>query len=186
MPHIHAEPGQHDLTASAYVFRIDGTAPRVLLHWHRKLNCWMQFGGHVELHETPWATIAHELREESGYSLDQLKLLRPPHGLTSFGVGDNSVVHPLPFVFGTYPFDGKMPHFHTNVDYLFATTQEPKHLVSADESSTFQLFTKEEISKLSPQEILSNVRTVTLYAFTLLDEWHEVDPTKYLVASPSL
>lgn len=184
MPHIHSEPGQHDLTASAYVFRIDGALPRILFHWHKKLNCWMQFGGHVELHETPWATIAHELLEESGYSLDQLRLLQPPHGLTSFG--DSSIVHPLPFVFGTHPFDGKIHHFHTNADFLFTATEDPKHPVPEDESSTFRLFTKEEINKLPSSDILNNVRNVTLYAFTLLDEWGKVDPAKYSVKSPSL
>lgn len=183
MPHIHTESGQHDLTASAYVFRVGGVAPRVLLHWHKKLHCWMQFGGHVELHETPWATIAHELQEESGYSLSQLRLLQPPHALTSFG--DSSVIHPLPFIFGTHPFDGKMSPFHTNVDFLFTATEEPKHPVPADESNTFKLFTREQIKQLPMQEILDNVRAATLYAFGLLQEWGDVDPTKYSLASPS-
>lgn len=184
MPHIHTEPGHHDLTASAYIFRLDTPEPQVLLHWHKKLNSWMQFGGHVELHETPWATIVHELKEESGYSTDQLKLLQPPHTLAAFG--DSSVIHPLPFIFGTHPFDGKMDHYHTNVDFLFITTEEPKHSIPENESTTFKLFTLQEIIDLPKTEILENVRNVSRYAFTLLDQWDSVNPTKFSDSSPNL
>lgn len=184
MPHIHTGEGQHDLTASAYVFRVDGPTPRILMHWHKKLHCWMQFGGHVELHETPWATIAHELQEESGYELAQLQLLQPPHALHSFG--DNSIVHPLPFVFGTHPFDGKMDHFHTNADYLFTTKQDPKHEVAEDESAKLRLFTREELLELPTEKTLQNVKTVALYAFDLLEQWQPVNPMDYSQASPKL
>lgn len=184
MPHIHTEPGQHDLTASAYIFRTDGTDPQVLLHWHKKLHCWMQFGGHVELHETPWATVAHELREESGYDLSQLQLLQPPHTFTAFG--DSSIAHPLPFILGTHPFDGKMDHFHTNADFLLTTKTEPRHAVAKDESSVLQLFTHKEIAELPDDKILQNVRSAALYAFSLLSEWHQVNPVDYSQASPGL
>ncbi|MGH7157951.1 MAG: NUDIX domain-containing protein [Candidatus Saccharimonadales bacterium] len=172
------------MTASAYVFRIDGREPRILLHWHKKLHCWMQFGGHVELHETPWATIAHELQEESGYSLDQLRLLQPPHTLANFG--DGSVAHPLPFVFGTHPFDGKINHFHTNADFLFTTKEQPIHEVAENESTTSRLFTRQEFLKLPREELLENVKDVALYAFGLLNEWQSVDPTAYSLESPKL
>ncbi len=32
----------------------------------------MQVGGHIELDETPWQAVEHELREESGYTLAEL------------------------------------------------------------------------------------------------------------------
>lgn len=38
MAHIHTKPGQHDLTASAYIIRDDGNEPVVLLHRHKKLG----------------------------------------------------------------------------------------------------------------------------------------------------
>lgn len=144
----------------------------------------MQFGGHVELHETPWATIAHELQEESGYELSQLRLLQPPHVLTSFG--DNSIAHPLPFVFGTHPFDGTLNHFHTNADYLFTANEDPRHEVAKEESTKLRLFSREQLLKLSAKETLHNVKTVALYAFDLLEEWKDVDPTLYSQASPKL
>lgn len=185
MPHVHTQPGQHDLTASALVFRTDGPEPRVLFHWHKKLQVWMPFGGHVELHETPWSGIVHELREESGYDLDQLKLLQPPHTMREFG--DTSVAHPLPFVFGTHPYDGKMAHYHTDVGFLFVTTKDPLHAVAEAESANLQLFTRAELTALPDAEILQNVRTSALYAFdSLLDDWQAVDPTAYSQRSPAL
>lgn len=69
MPHIHTEPGQHDLTVSAYIVRMDLPEPAIILHKHRKLNKWLQFGGHVEPHENPWQAVQREIREESGYEL---------------------------------------------------------------------------------------------------------------------
>ena len=66
MAHIHTQPGQHDHTASAYIIRTDLDTPRIMLHLHRKIGKYLQFGGHVELNETPWQAVVHELREESG------------------------------------------------------------------------------------------------------------------------
>ena len=65
MPHIHTKPGQHDHTVSAFIVRLDGKQPRILLHRHKKSGVYMQFGGHIELHENPWQAISHELLEES-------------------------------------------------------------------------------------------------------------------------
>ena len=54
MPHIHNQPGQHDICVSGYIVKItEGAEPRIILHKHRKLNKLLQFGGHVELDETP-------------------------------------------------------------------------------------------------------------------------------------
>lgn len=53
MPHIHTEPGQHDHTASAYIVRLDEAEPALILHRHKILGQYLQFGGHVELDENP-------------------------------------------------------------------------------------------------------------------------------------
>ena len=77
MPHIHTAPVEHVFTASAYIIRLDQKEPMLLLHKHKKLHVFLQFGGHIEPHETPWEAITHELLEESGYELGQLELLQP-------------------------------------------------------------------------------------------------------------
>jgi len=64
MAHIHTAPNQHDHTVTAYIIRIDKDEPRALLHMHKKLNVLLPVGGHIELDETPWAAMAHELEEE--------------------------------------------------------------------------------------------------------------------------
>lgn len=139
-------------------------------------------GGHVELHETPWAAVVHEIREESGYDMDQLRLLQPPHAITDFG--DKSIVHPQPFVFGTHPFGADETHYHTDTAFVFVTDQAPRHKVSGDESTTFRLFTREEIANLPPEQIPQNLRVSALYIFDrLLTEWHEADPLAYSTAS---
>jgi 8-oxo-dGTP pyrophosphatase MutT (NUDIX family) len=64
----HFVPGH--FTASCYV--VDGGG-RLLLHHHRRLNRWLQMGGHVEAEELPEAAALREGREESG--LGDLELL---------------------------------------------------------------------------------------------------------------
>lgn len=77
MAHIHTEPGQHDHTASGFIVRTDTPEPTLILHRHKKTGKYMQFGGHIELDETPWQAVRHELMEESGYDLSDLQILQP-------------------------------------------------------------------------------------------------------------
>lgn len=178
MPHIHTGSGQHDLTASAFIVRTDGKEPRVLLHMHKKLNRWLHMGGHVELHENPWQAVIHEIREESGYELDQLELLQPRHTITDLH-DDYSVAHPLPCILATHPY-GHEDHFHTDMSYVFVTAREPRHRVGKDESNVIRLFTKQEIKKLSADELYQDMRVKLLYVFDhLLKDWQPVNPRSY-------
>jgi len=57
--------GEGHLTGSAFVLTADGT--RVLLLHHRKLDRWLQPGGHADPGETSGETVAlREVREETG------------------------------------------------------------------------------------------------------------------------
>ena len=60
------------ITASLFI--VDPTARALLLHHHRRLDRWLQMGGHVEGAEDPRAAALREGREESG--LTDLELLR--------------------------------------------------------------------------------------------------------------
>ena len=176
MSHIHTEPGQYDHTASAYLFRTDFDQPKIMLHLHKKLGKYMQFGGHIELHETPWEAVVHELREESGYDIDQISLLQPKGRIHSLS---DAVIHPSPAAHSSHPF-GKpgSGHFHTDVAYAAVASGAPHHTPDAEESSDIQLFTRQELANLPEDKIIANVREIALHIFdNCLGEW-EVIPSK--------
>lgn len=57
----HADPTH--VTGSAIVVSGDG---RVLLHRHKRLDRWLQPGGHIDVGETPWQAAVRETVEETG------------------------------------------------------------------------------------------------------------------------
>lgn len=173
MPHIHTEPGQHDLTASAYIVRIDQQEPRLLLHKHKILGVFLQFGGHVELKETPWQAVVHEILEETGYEITQLSLLQPESHIRYLSSVD---LHPHPVVALTHPFDDN--HFHTDIAWAFVVDQPPKHAVGEGESSGLQLFNRQELVSLEPGLIPENVREIGLFVLdTCLNDWERMPLT---------
>jgi len=176
MPHIHTDAGQHDLTASAYIVRLDKPEPRLVLHQHKLLHIYLQFGGHVELHETPWQTVIHELAEESGYDIDQLALLQPAMRLK---VIHEAVLHPVPASILTHRF-GDTDHYHTDIAFAFVTKEAPKHAVGKGESNKIQAFTAAELTALPKGSLPENVRDIGLF---ILDEglnhWETVDTSAF-------
>ena len=74
MPHLHTGLGEYDHTVSAFIVKVDSTGePKLLLHHHKKLDVLLQPGGHIELTETPWAAIAHEIKEETGLEVTNIQ-----------------------------------------------------------------------------------------------------------------
>lgn len=180
MPHIHTRPGQHDLTVTAFIVRTDFAEPKVLLHLHRKLRTLLPVGGHVELSETPWNAMSHELTEESGYHLGQLKILQPPSRIKQL---TKVIQHPYPLSMNTHDITAK--HFHTDIQYGFVAIGEPDSNIEAGESTSLQWLTRHELDALSPSEIYTNIREV--YCF-LLDEaltnWEHVNVSDFLTSFP--
>jgi 8-oxo-dGTP pyrophosphatase MutT (NUDIX family) len=176
MPHIHTEPGQHDHTASAFLIRTDMSEPKILLHFHKKLKSYMQFGGHIELNETPWQAITHELKEESGYDMDQVRILQPEKRLEK--LSGHTVVHPQPIAHMTHRFSET--HFHTDTTYAFVTDQPPRHSPAEDESNDIQLFTRTELSSFPSDKIFEDVREIALYIFdNSLEEWRAIETKNF-------
>lgn len=96
----HFSPGH--FTASCYI--IDAAA-RLLLHHHRRLDRWLQMGGHIEADEPPHVAALREGAEESG--LDDLELVVD-------GILDLDI-HPIP------AGKGEPDHEHFDVRYLATT-----------------------------------------------------------------
>lgn len=172
MPHIHTKPGEHDHTASGYIIRLDGDEPRILMHNHKKLHKYIQFGGHIETHETPWQAVCHELSEESGYEMSQLQILQPKqriHDLVS------AKLHPMPIYQNTHNFNET--HFHTDIAYAFVTSEEPAHGIARDESDDIKLLTRRQLVDLPADQTFESVRIPALFVFDVcIPDWERVDP----------
>lgn len=176
MPHIHTAPGQHDLTASGFIVRLDLPEPVLLLHMHKKLGKYLQFGGHVELHENPWQAVTHELAEESGYTIDQLRILQPPVRIQSFS---DAQLHPYPVYLQTHRF-ADTDHFHTDIAYAFVANVPPAHAVKAGESEDLQTFTADQLLALTRDQIPDNVKQTGLFVLEeCLTRWQAIDTANF-------
>ncbi|MBX3061675.1 MAG: NUDIX hydrolase [Anaerolineae bacterium] len=116
------------VTGSALV--LDAGSGRFLLHFHKKLSRWLQFGGHAEAEENdPAQTALREAREESG--LPDLRLLSD---------------QPLDIDVHVIPARGDQPeHLHLDFRYGLITKLPDALLVGEGESERWRWFTMEEV-----------------------------------------
>ncbi|MHC4380303.1 MAG: NUDIX hydrolase [Planctomycetota bacterium] len=113
--HRDTLPGH--VTASAFVVTPD--FHWLLLHFHRKLDRWLQFGGHDDGERHPAKAVLRELQEESG--LRQFDFFGSP-------VIFDLDVHDI-------PARGSTPgHRHLDVRYLFVAEREQELQPAAGES----------------------------------------------------
>ncbi len=103
------------MTASAFITSCD--CKYVLLTHHKKLNRWLQPGGHADDVEDIRAVAIREAKEETG--LDTLKLADP-------GIFDIDI-HQIPTYRRVYA------HFHYDIRFLFTADKEEPVKIS-DES----------------------------------------------------
>lgn len=180
MPHIHTEPGQHDMTVSAYIVRREDNEWKCLVHMHKKIDKLMQIGGHIELDQTPWQALVDELREESGYKLEELELLQPYEDVPRVG---DAVVHPLPFLSNTHDVGGG--HYHSDNCYAFVAHAEPSHIPKDGESSDVRWVSRSELVSTAKEGILLQ-DTADMYYFLLdnLESFHRIDPNKFSLGKP--
>ncbi len=161
MPHIHTKPNQHDMTISAYIIRREDDEWKCLVHFHKKMEKLMQIGGHIELDETPWQAVAHELEEESGYTLGELNVIQHTADMTE---EHGSTMHPTPFTMNTHNVGND--HYHSDLCYGFVARQLPQQLVSGDESTDLRWMTLDEMAQgVDADEVLKDV--LFIYRFLL-------------------
>ena len=183
MSHIHTQPGQHDLTVSAYIVRRVGGEWACLVHMHKKLHKLLQIGGHVELDETPWQALAREVMEEAGYELSALRLLVP--NSVAFTSGHH-VVHPLPVSINTHKFSDS--HYHTDLAYAFEAVAEPTGVLGEGESHDIRWLTLGDMEQaVEAQEIVLDVAETYLRIIELcLSTYQTVPASTFSLAHPSV
>jgi len=169
MSHIHTQPHQHDVTASAWIVRLDGEKPRVMLHRHLKLGSIMQFGGHVELNEHPWEAVTREIREEAGYSLDQLQVLQPEDTMTHLS---GVILLPQPLCIFNTTYGSVLDHFHDDISWGFVASEQPRHAPGEDESDTVVLLDRSQVLAKKDDELWDDVADIALFILDVaLPKW---------------
>lgn len=112
--HLRSQLEGH-LTGSGFVLNADRT--RVLLLHHRRLDRWLQPGGHGEGETDPRAIARREIEEETG-----LADLEPLNGGALFDVD----VHPIP------ARPGEPAHLHLDLRYAFRARPGAEPRVSSE------------------------------------------------------
>jgi 8-oxo-dGTP pyrophosphatase MutT (NUDIX family) len=138
---VEAHPNPFDrripeghLTASAFVLSPDGG--RVLLLHHRKLDRWLQPGGHAEVGESVGEEIAlREAREETG--IETLSVFLPaPRPL-------DVDVHAIP------AHGGDPAHLHLDLRYVVIARVDAALLRSTKETNSLRWFGWDELGPLA-------------------------------------
>lgn len=121
------------ITGSAWVVNSDGT--QVLLTHHKKLNMWVQLGGHADGNPDIPNVALREAKEESG--LDEIELI-------SDEIFDIDI-HPIP------PRGNVPGHLHYDIRYAFRVTGNHTYVVSA-ESHDLRWIKIDELRQFSTEE----------------------------------
>jgi 8-oxo-dGTP pyrophosphatase MutT (NUDIX family) len=129
------------ITASCFV--VDPCSQRVLLHHHRRLNRWLQMGGHVEAGESAIDAALREATEESG--LRDLALLTD-------GIVDVDV-HDIP------AGKGEPDHSHFDVRYVARTSHPESIVIDRTESNELEWVELDRAIPLMNEEASKRVIT---------------------------
>jgi 8-oxo-dGTP pyrophosphatase MutT (NUDIX family) len=116
-------------TGSAFVVSADGA--RSLLHHHRKLDRWLQFGGHCDGEEDVLSVAQREANEESGIQ-DLIVASSRPFDLD---------IHEIP-AFGDEP-----THLHYDVRYVLIAPEQAE-IQTSPESKELRWFEPSEMRSL--------------------------------------
>jgi 8-oxo-dGTP pyrophosphatase MutT (NUDIX family) len=126
------------VTGSAWILNADGS--QVLLTHHRKLDRWLQLGGHADGDPDVFAVAMKEAREESG--------------LGDFEAVGNGIfdldIHPIP------ARKSDPEHLHYDVRYLLRATGATDYVVS-DESHDLRWVPLDEVTTLTTEDSMTRM-----------------------------
>ncbi len=126
------------VTGSAWIVNADGS--QVLLTHHRKLDRWLQLGGHADGDPDVFAVALKEAREESGLS-DFAAVIE--------GIFDLDI-HPIP------ARKSDPEHLHYDVRYLLRATGATDYVVS-DESHDLRWVPLDEVPTLTTEDSMTRM-----------------------------
>lgn len=136
MPHIH---DLYDFTASALIIHKN----RILLLHHKKLDTWLQPGGHIELNEDPEETLWREIKDETGLTKNHLTIIEP---LVNRPRTSDSKQLPLPFDMNVFNYGDHPTHKHIDICYLLISDTD--QIKVSSESNDIKWFTESELDKM--------------------------------------
>ena len=137
-------------TATAVVHRESNGD--VLMVFHRKLNCWLCPGGHIEENELPDAAVLREIEEETGL---RARLLSQPVPFVVTDAHASPLCQPLCVLAEQIPDPDGGAHIH--IDSVYRATVEGTPVLNERESREIRFFSMQEVEKL---EMYENVRSV--------------------------
>ncbi len=137
MGHLHE---LYDFTVSAFIVHDS----KILLLHHKKLNTWLQPGGHVELDEDPEMTLWREIKEETGLDKVNLQIIELATDRPSSTTNKNL---PLPFDFNVHSFPPLPGHQHIDISYLIRSSTDSikQNLI---ETNDLRWFSEDEIEQI--------------------------------------
>ncbi|GAC1499424.1 MAG: hypothetical protein NVS1B10_02150 [Candidatus Saccharimonadales bacterium] len=147
-----------------------------MLHKHKLINKYIQYGGHIELNETPWQALIHEIAEESGYEISQLEILQPKDRILKL---TNSILHPTPLCQISHKLHNG--HYHTDSQFVFTAKAPPKNKAGKDESKYTKILNRTQLSQLNLDETLEDIKVVGEFIFSnCLINWQSVNTSDFL------
>jgi 8-oxo-dGTP pyrophosphatase MutT (NUDIX family) len=147
--------GTGHVTGSALI--VDKTLDRVLLTLHRKLNKWLQLGGHCDGDPHVEATALKEAEEESGLT-----------GLEFFSSSVFSVGTTFDLDVHLIPARKEEPaHFHYDVRFLVIANDPPQIKIS-EESQDLRWFSLEEALSLTQERSMQRQFEKVRFLATIL------------------
>ena len=182
MPHIHTQPDQHDMTVSAWIIRKVKDDWQCLVHFHKKIEKFMQIGGHIELNETPWQSLVHEIEEESGYKLNQLKILQHSSDQLNTSL---YVVHPEPFSLNTHNVNNQ--HYHSDLCYGFLVDDLPSASPAKGESTNLKWMNLKQLKQSSNSgDTLKDVYPIYKFLIDHFDSYALINADSYSLEKPDV
>ncbi|NCB50064.1 MAG: NUDIX domain-containing protein [Alphaproteobacteria bacterium] len=124
------------ITGSAWLLSPDGK--KVLLTHHKKLNCWLQLGGHSDGEANTWNVALREAQEESG--IEGIEFV-------SKDIFDVDV-HTIP------ENKKKDEPEHQHYDIRFLLKAETEKFKISEESNALKWVTKAELLEMKKQNLL--------------------------------